>query len=152
MSTTYMTVTNRIQGTHESITTPLYITDCPSCGVVFAIPRTLEDRRRADGKNLFCPNGHMSSWRETDVDRANQKLARETRLREAAERRADLALDNAQREKRRAAAARGQLTKMRNRVANGVCPQAGCKRSFTELHDHIRTCHPDLVEALGVED
>ena len=69
-------------------------------------------------------------------------------LREQLER-VEIQRDHARDETRRArlqtAAAKGQLTKMRNRVARGVCPQAGCKRSFTNLHDHVATCHPDLL-------
>ena len=48
-------------------------------------------------------------------------------------------------ERRSAAAYRGHLTRMRNRVARGVCPVAGCKRSFPELHAHVVTCHPELL-------
>lgn len=32
--------------------------DCISCGVRFAWPKNLKDRRREDHKGFCCPNGH----------------------------------------------------------------------------------------------
>ena len=36
----------------------LFVSDCASCGVIFAIPRTMEERRREDHRAFYCPNGH----------------------------------------------------------------------------------------------
>lgn len=148
---TRLTVVNRIESTYQTITTQLFVTDCFECGVVFAIPKTLEDRRRADGKTWYCPNGHGMVFRETELDKTRKRAEQAERARDRARRELDAALDDAQHQRRRAAAARGQLTKMRNRVARGLCPDMSCKRSFTNLHNHVRTCHPDLLEAIGGE-
>ncbi len=145
------TVTNRIQSSHEHVTTTLFVTDCASCGVVFALPETLEKRRRNDGESFYCPNGHSMVFRKTELDKANERAdTLERRLTfERDQRRA--AESEALTEKRRAAAARGQLTKMRNRVARGLCPQQSCRRSFSSLHDHVRREHPELLDAIGDE-
>jgi septal ring factor EnvC (AmiA/AmiB activator) len=52
-------------------------------------------------------------------------------------------------EKRRAAAARGQVTKLKKRAANGVCPC--CNRTFANLQRHMATKHAGFVaeEAQG---
>lgn len=144
------TITKRIYSSTESWVEEFYVTDCASCGVVFAMPKSLEQRRRADGASFYCPNGHSMLFRETEVTKLEKRLAAQREHSEwlAAER--QRAKDEAARARRQASAARGQLTKLRNRVANGVCPQGGCKRSFTNLHDHVRTCHPDLVAAIEV--
>jgi hypothetical protein len=42
--------------------------------------------------------------------------------------------------RRQLSASRGQVTKIKNRVGNGVCPC--CDRSFTNLRRHMSTQHP----------
>lgn len=41
---------------------------------------------------------------------------------------------------------KGQLTKLRNRIANGVCPW--CQRSFANVARHVEHQHPDQVEKM----
>lgn len=120
----------------------LYITDCPTCGVVFGMPNTMRERRYDDGKSFWCPNGHSMSWRETAADR--ERKARETaerRLTWERQRR-----DQAEAEaKHQAAVARGHKgahQRTKNRVAKGVCPC--CNRSFTNLAKHMAGQHPDF--------
>ena len=43
---------------------------------------------------------------------------------------------------RRASAARGQVTKLKNRAAAGVCPC--CNRQFQNLKNHMATKHPEF--------
>lgn len=45
---------------------------------------------------------------------------------------------------RSAAAQRGVLTRLKNRVAAGVCPC--CHRSFKQLSEHMKMKHPDYTE------
>lgn len=102
-------------------------------------------RERQEEFTFYCSNGHAQHYTtgetETDKlrrerDRLNQRLAekdddirREREAREAAE--------------RQAAAARGQVTKIKKRVGNGVCPC--CTRSFANLRRHMETKHPNVV-------
>jgi len=46
--------------------------------------------------------------------------------------------------KRQKAAAKGQLTKTKRRVANGVCPC--CNRTFADLSAHMHGQHPEYGE------
>lgn len=116
--------------------------DCCNCGVAFAITRELRDRRVEDHKPFYCPNGHSQSYTgKTEAQKLTEQLERVKVQR-------DHARDETERQKRLAAAAKGQVTKMRNRAARGVCPQDGCKRSFTDLQSHVETCHPQLLEAV----
>lgn len=103
------------------------------------MPETLHASRKRDREGFFCPNGHEAAYKDTEADRLRrerdrlaQQLAqkddsiqRQRELREATE--------------RRAAAARGQVTKLKNRVGADVCPC--CTRSFTNLRRHMETEH-----------
>jgi DNA repair exonuclease SbcCD ATPase subunit len=44
---------------------------------------------------------------------------------------------------RRGAAARGQVTKIKNRIGHGVCPC--CNRTFENLHRHMASQHPTFT-------
>lgn len=137
MATAYRTlVLNSLQCCYEK------------CGVWFALDSVYEERRRKDKKSFVCPNGHKQGfYGKSAVEKENDKLRqdlederrrviRERNWRETAEREATAA-------KRRASAARGQVTKMKNRMAHGICPVPGCKRSgFTSVQGHIASKHP----------
>lgn len=48
----------------------LVLHDCISCGVRFAMPKHLEDRRRQDHQGFFCPNGHSAIYTGLNKDDA----------------------------------------------------------------------------------
>lgn len=130
-------------------TITLVAMDCPSCGVIFALSQELDERRRDDGATIYCPNGHKMSY-DSREEKERERIEAE---RDAAQRRADRerqwrhrAEEREAHQRRSAAAYRGHLTRMRNRVRNGVCPKGGCKRSFTDLAEHIRTEHPEMFD------
>ena len=111
----------------------LEVTTCPTCGCYFGAPAGFINSRRQDKQCFYCPNGHVMSYRESEAD----KLRRERdRLQQRLAEKDDeiISLEN----RRRAAV--GQVTKLRNRVGNGVCPC--CSRSFTNLQRHMTTQHP----------
>jgi hypothetical protein len=113
---------------------------CCSCGVVFAMTREFKQKRlenRGQNNPFYCPNGHKQ-WYIGKTEA--QKLQEENeRLRRIADRAQDLSAAA----ERRAAAARGQVTKIRNRVGHGVCPC--CTRSFQNLARHMSTEHPTFT-------
>lgn len=113
---------------------------CCNCGVRFAMTKEFKAQRlenRGPNNSFYCPNGHKQHYvgkSEADMLRErNKRLDRmwnsERERREAAE--------------RRAAAARGQVTKIKKRVGKGVCPC--CNRSFQNLHRHMTTEHPTFT-------
>ncbi len=117
---------------------------CPKCGIEYAAPKEFMDEARKDPKIFFhCPNGHSRHFSESEADRLRkerdrlaQRIAeKDDRIREERER-ADAA-------ERRTAAARGQVTKIKNRVGHGVCPC--CNRTFENLHRHMATKHPTFT-------
>ena len=128
-----------------STPTSLFITDCPTCGIIFGIPESLEDRRREDHGAFYCPNGHSMVFnQETEAEKLKREL-KEARSR--LERTTQLATDRydqLQHEKRRSAARKGVVTRMTNRAVAGACV-FGCRRNFANLQRHVAAKHPDHV-------
>lgn len=111
----------------------LTITSC-WCGIRLAIPNSLYRQARDNGTTVYCPIGHIFAWKETEVDRLRAQA-------DQAKRDAKFWRDQADNERRRHASTKGQLTKTKNRVANGVCPC--CNRSFEQLARHMKSQHPN---------
>jgi len=121
-------------------------TVCCTCGVLFCMPESLIKNRREDGTTFYCPNGHTMTFGNAikrEADKLREELAAQARWLEAS--RADVVRQRERREaaERQAAAARGQVTKLKNRVGNGVCPC--CNRTFTNLQRHMHTKHPGFA-------
>jgi len=109
---------------------------CYRCGIVFAMPAYFRKTRRDDKASFYCPNGHAQGYVESEADRLRRQLEAERSSKEWERARANNL-------EKRLSAQKGQMTKLKNRVANGVCPC--CKRSFADLHRHMTTKHPDYA-------
>lgn len=133
---------NRIKTSRFDIpASEMYVTDCPTCGVIYGITADFEDRRREDHKSFYCPNGHSvvfsgPSKAEREAEEARKRAA-EWRTRWWAEQ------DRAEAAMREAAEAKAAEVRLRWRVGNGVCPC--CQRSFPGLAAHVATKHPDFA-------
>ncbi len=119
---------------------------CYRCKEPFGLsPATYETLvRQAESGQFFCPHGHKQHFAsgETEAeklrrerDRLKQQIAMQEDWRKDAEARAEA-------EKRRAAAFKGQATRLRTRAKAGICPC--CNRHFTALERHMATKHPDF--------
>jgi hypothetical protein len=117
------------------IVADLTVTRCAECGCNFGVPGDFLTCRRNDKRDFYCPNGHVLSYRQSEAEKL--RLERDRLLQSLAQKEDELKdLENRRR------AALGQVTKLRNRVGNGVCPC--CTRSFTNLRRHMETQHPDF--------
>lgn len=118
-------------------------TECANCGVEVWMPATILRLRLQDKRSFYCYNGHALSWSgpnedERKIQRLNEQVARQARRIVFAE--------NAQAaEERSHIATRGHLTRAKRRTAAGVCPC--CNRSFKQLRLHMRSQHPEHLEA-----
>jgi len=122
---------------------------CWVCGLTFGLANIFAQRREADGQTFYCPAGCKLAYGESKIARLQRQL-REQEEREArrlAQARAerDRANEEAAHAEAKARGYKGALTKAKKRSAAGVCPAPGCKRSFTDIASHVRTCHPDLA-------
>ena len=142
---TMTTNSARISDTmHKVRVVDLYVSDCPKCGIILGIPSEYAERRRADGKCFYCPNGHVMSWEKAIADdtlRNERDSARQQR--DWAYQREQATRDQLKASERSLRATKGHVTRMRNRIANGVCPVQGCQRSFQNVKAHIANKHPD---------
>ncbi len=119
---------------------------CFKCGIEFHVPSHWKRTRQETHTEFFCPNGHAQGFygkspkelriAELEREKVQQEhqLTNKTALLKQARAERDLA-------DRRRAAAKGQLTKTKNRIAAGVCPC--CNRTFTNVARHMKSQHPD---------
>lgn len=117
---------------------------CYKCGTPFGVEQHLNRSIRKNGETFYCPNGRGQWYGESESDRLKKQLAREAKTRERLETSLAEWRKEAQYQDRRRSAAKGVLTRTRNRIANGVCPC--CGRSFVALARHMKTVHPDYVK------
>lgn len=119
---------------------PTYLLECGECGIAFTVPAAFVALRKADHGTWYCPLGHARHWPagKSETDRLREQL--ETERNSAAFWRAQEA-----EARRREAAAKGQVTKLKNRAKAGACPC--CNRTFVQLARHMKTKHPDFAPA-----
>lgn len=125
------------------VTVTLQPETCCNCGMVFGMDSVLMDRRRVDGKGFYCPNGHEQFYIETKVKKLEKELALEKQRKEWAEQSRDAAMKRANKMERSRNAVSGHLTRVKKRVAHGVCPC--CNRTFGNVAKHMATKHPDYA-------
>lgn len=118
---------------------------CSGCFGTFAIPDEAHCRLIQNGKLFFCP---FCGWRmcygESEAAKLKKQLEQEFHRRTTAE--DDARFQERQRRilERRLRAQRGATTRVKRRVAAGVCPC--CKRHFGNLHRHMAGQHPDYAK------
>ena len=114
------------------------------CGIQHAVPASLrkEQVRRHENReaqlSLFCPLGHgyvvsgepKTAKLERRIENLQGRLSNEQEAHKTTEgqRRAE----------------KGAKTKLKKRIANGVCPC--CHRSFQNLMRHMKGQHPDYSD------
>jgi hypothetical protein len=126
-------------------TTTYEVVCCGECGVQFAMTTEFRQARMNDHKVFWCPNGHRRYYsgenKEEELrrklDQQSASFERERQSHQRTERSRKLLA-------RQRAAAKGQVTKMRNRIANGICPC--CNRTFKNVARHMQSQHPDYVD------
>lgn len=122
----------------QTYTDTLVVEACPTCGVVHGIPQALErtakENRGPRGRQIYCPNGHTWHYTgETDAER-------ERRMRKYSDDAAAAARARADQAEASLRTTKGHVTRLRNRVAAGVCP-FGCRRHFVDVERHVATRH-----------
>lgn len=129
----------------------LVVTTC-WCGIKHAVPRSLykhQERqiaaKRLNVMSIFCPLGHK--WVQSGKSEAQklreQLTASEQRMQREQQRHDQTKAELRETENRRRAE-KGAKTRIKNRVANGVCPC--CKRTFQNLAQHMHQQHPKFAE------
>ncbi len=119
----------------HTYTNVLDVIECCSCHMDFAMQQNFKRDCKRDHRTFYCPAGHSNYYPgQSDVEKERQARIR-------AEARAAQAEDRTEVARRQTAAAKGQVTKIKNRVKNGVCPF--CSRTFANLAAHMETKHSE---------
>ncbi|MGC1272970.1 MAG: hypothetical protein WBC44_04635 [Planctomycetaceae bacterium] len=126
-----------------SVEQELAVRNCPTCGLLYGVDASYLKRKREKGGDWYCPAGHNLVYTESDLQKAQKELAAVKRRAEYYEAERNRAREQAEQEKRRSAAARGQVTKLKRRAAGGACPC--CNRTFENLARHMQTKHPGFA-------
>lgn len=120
---------------------------CCQCREPFGMAQETYRTAKARGERFtfYCPHGHGQVFTkgETEADKLRRELNRlkqNTAYLEDARKRAE---DSADFRRRQLSAAKGQITKMKKRAANGVCPC--CNRTFSDLARHMAGQHPEFL-------
>lgn len=118
---------------------------CITCGVLVVVPQEMVANARKIGGYFFCTNGHSQGWRKDESEDAKVRRELDRLSQRVAERDDEIKRQRGLREatERQLSAARGRITKIKNRVSKGVCPC--CNRQFANLHRHMTTEHPTFT-------
>ncbi len=118
---------------------------CCKCHVTFAMPTSWRDHYLKTRDSFYCPAGHSQHYTaETEEERLKRQVAQlQTRVERQEAYEVTLRQSN-QHLRNSRATVRGHLTRVCNRVKNGVCPC--CNRTFSNLASHMHTKHPTYQE------
>ena len=122
-----------------------YVVHCGDCGGTYAILERVRSQKQQEGKCWTCPYCECG-W-GYDNSGLNAKLRREIAQQK---KRTEWAQNDAKKERRRAdhndRRRRGEKaakTRIKNRIAAGVCPC--CNRTFQNLARHMANKHPTFT-------
>ena len=114
----------------------LWVTECRTCGVPFAFPRSLKENLWQNGGYYSCPNGHRWGWNTGhQQDEIEKRQAEIVRLQEiiSVEQLRSRRLENDLLDKVK------EAKRLARRAKAGVCSQ--CHRSFINVAQHMATQH-----------
>lgn len=127
----------------QTYTSKLVVQACCDCGMMFGVEKSYDDRRRGDGGTFYCPAGHPQVYSEPSYIRDRRRAEEAERQRDYAYRERDRASRAAQDALHRARAQKAAKTRLKKRIANGVCPC--CNRHFANVERHVKSQHPEYV-------
>ena len=119
------------------------------CGGWIALPAEVyrhELELASNGRGFYCSNGHKQIFAgesATDqIKRLNKEVQHQTMERDYYRTQTGDLIEQVKLTRRQASAAKGQLTKLKRRTDNGVCPH--CHRTVGEMAQHIKDMHPEV--------
>lgn len=123
--------------TTQTHTATLVAIECGECGATFAATESFVAARRADHRTFYCLNGHARHYpQKSEAEKLRDRL----RITESQLTHTQDQLQATEYQRR---AQKGQVTRLRNRIAAGVCPC--CNRSFQDVRAHMQGQHPEFA-------
>lgn len=123
------------------------IIDLGCCGQHIGLPVNQVKALRKSGRGFWCPGCGSSRCYTSEETRDKKRITQlEQQVKQVEESRvAALAREN--RTRRSLIAEKGHRTRLKKRIAHGVCPC--CKRTFKQLQRHMTNKHPEYVPPAG---
>lgn len=129
-------------GTQLAFDVELTSFTCGECGGVYALAERYRKQKHAKGGYWNCPYCQCSwGYSESDTDRLKEELAQKEAQIKREQTRTRTARADATYHKNVARSQKGAKTRLKNRIANGVCPC--CQRTFKQLARHMKNKHPN---------
>lgn len=120
--------------------------DCGKCGGSYAISERYRKQKYEEGASWTCPYCRTGwGYSEGEVDKLKKQIELEKKRTEWAREDAKRALARADRAEHSRRAEKAAKTRIKNRIAHGVCPC--CKRHFENVERHMKSQHPDFAKA-----
>lgn len=126
-----------------TVLTTLLGVECYKCHVLFGMTEDFNRRAHETGTTFYCTNGHGQSYCETENARLKKQVeaakaeVESWKARNEQKARALVSRDHVIR------AERGAKTKLKKRIAAGLCPC--CNRTFQNLAGHMKGQHPEYT-------
>jgi len=122
-----------------------------TCGEKFCLASETMTALRRSGQGFKCPWGHPLHFSPGPSEADKLRLERDRLKQDAARLQDRIREEREAREaaERRVSAARGQVTRLKNRAANGACPC--CNRTFVNLQRHMATKHAGFAKEVQAE-
>lgn len=124
--------------------------NCGECGGTYALNERYRKQQHEKGGSWHCPYCQCG-WgysNNSENEKLKRELEAEKKRKEWAQQEARNEQERRERAERQLTAQKGVTTRLKNRVSKGVCPC--CTRSFTNLHRHMTTQHPDYTKSEAV--
>lgn len=113
-----------------------------NCDALVVMPAKVMQAFRDSHKTWYCYRGHPRHFPgESKEERLKQKLENTEKMLRSQIKRTEWAQEAERKAELSRRATKGQLTKTKNRIKNGVCPC--CNRTFVDLGRHMAGQHPD---------
>lgn len=113
---------------------------CWACGIPFALTEQFVKVLTREHKGFYCPKGCHLGFGQSEEDKLKKQLSAERAKHDQTKASRDSAREECETLERSRNAVRGHLTRVKNRVGNGVCPC--CNRTFKNLARHMNSKHP----------
>lgn len=118
-----------------------YVT-CYKCGVVFGMPSGFHAKLTQNHNSFFCPNGHSQAFlAKSEADKLRDEKVRLQAQLDQSQARAESWRARQEETERSLRSTKGVVTRIKNRVATGVC--VCCSKKFPDLATHMKTEHPE---------
>ncbi len=129
----------------QTYTGTLAVIVCGNCGITFGLDESRQRELQRTHKSFYCPNGHYICYSgKSDADKLADERKRHARREVYLSDQLGAAEADRDTLKFKVRAEKAAKTRIKNRVAKGVCPC--CQRTFTSLGRHMKSKHPNFTE------